>query len=137
QRLDVLVSNAGGPKVGTFETLTDVDFFEAFETNFMSVVRLVRAALPTMKRQRWGRIINVQSTAIKEPVPNITLTNSIRPSVTGLAKDLSNSLGTFNITVNTILVGPTLTDRLRHTTAERATAAGITIDDQWKEYLRL
>lgn len=134
---DVLVTNAGGPRPGGFDDLSDADFEAAFELNFMSTVRMIRAALPHMRKQAWGRIINLQSTAIKEPVPLVSLTNSIRPAVAGLAKDLANHLGSSNITVNTILSGPVMTDRLRATTAARALAAGISEELQWKRYLEL
>jgi 3-oxoacyl-[acyl-carrier protein] reductase len=135
--IDVLVTNAGGPRPGGFDDLSDADFLAGFELNFLSTVRMIRAALPHMRKQRWGRIVNLQSTAIKEPVPNVTLTNSIRPGVAGLAKDLAGHLGESQITVNTVLSGPVMTDRLRTTTAARAAAAGISEEEQWRRYLEL
>lgn len=135
--VDILVTNAGGPRPGGFDDLSDADYLEGFNLNFLSTVRMIRAALPHMRAQRWGRIINIQSTAIKEPVPLVTLTNSIRPGVTGLAKDLAGHLGADQITVNTILSGPVMTDRLRTTTAARAAKAGISEEEQWKRYLEL
>lgn len=135
--IDVLVTNAGGPQPGGFDDLCDEDFLAGFQLNFLSTVRMIRAALPHMRKQRWGRIINLASTAIKEPVPLVTLTNSIRPGVTGLAKDLADHLGKSQITVNTVLSGPVMTDRLRATTAARAAAYGISEEEQWKRYLQL
>jgi len=135
--IDVLVTNAGGPKPGGFDELGDEDFLSGFRLNFLSTVRMIRAALPHMRRRRWGRVINLQSSAIKEPVPLVTLTNSIRPGVTGLAKDLANELGRDGITVNTVLSGPVMTDRLRTTTAARAAKAGISEEEQWRRYLEL
>src|SRR5688572_12680446 len=135
--VDVLVTNSGGPRPGGFDDLEDADFLAGFELNFLSTVRMIRAVLPHMREQRWGRIINLQSTAIKEPVPLVTLTNSIRPGVTGLAKDLADHLGKSQITVNTVLSGPVMTDRLRVTTAARAAKAGIAEEEQWKRYLAL
>jgi 3-oxoacyl-[acyl-carrier protein] reductase len=135
--VDVLVTNAGGPRPGGFDELADADYLQGFNLNFLSTVRMIRAALPHMRAQRWGRIINLQSTAIKEPVPLVTLTNSIRPGVAGLAKDLAGHLGPDQITVNTILSGPVMTDRLRVTTAARAAKAGIPEEEQWKRYLEL
>ncbi len=123
--VDILVTNAGGPRPGGFDDLSDADYLEGFNLNFLSTVRMIRAAVPHMRARRWGRIVNIQSTAIKEPVPLVTLTNSIRPGVTGLAKDLAGHLGADQITVNTILSGPVMTDRLRTTTAARAAKAGI------------
>ena len=136
-RLDVLVTNAGGPPAGNFDQLSDEAFQKAFETNFMSAARLVRAALPHLQRSNAARVVNVQSTAVREPIAMLTLTNSIRPSVVGLAKDLANWLGPQQITVNTILVGPTLTDRLKYTIGARARARGVPESDLWDEYLRL
>lgn len=135
--IDILVTNAGGPRSGTFRELDDADFQATFELNFMSAVRVIRGALPHLKASDAGRIINIASTAVKEPVPNVTLTNSIRPAVVGLAKDLANDLGPDGITVNTILSGPVMTDRLRYTTEERAATAGISVEDQWRRYLAL
>lgn len=135
--VDVLVTNAGGPPQGSFDDLNDADFEAAFQLNFMSTVRMIRCALPHMRAQRWGRIVNLQSTAIKEPVPLVSLTNSIRPAVTGLAKDLADHLGKDGITVNTVLSGPVMTDRLRSNTAARAAAAGITEAAQFDKYLQL
>ncbi len=134
---DVLVTNAGGPPQGGFDDLSDDDFEAAFQLNFMSTVRMIRHALPHMRAKRWGRIVNLQSTAIKEPVPLVSLTNSIRPAVTGLAKDLADHLGKDGITVNTVLSGPVMTDRLRSNTAARANAAGIPEQEQWSRYLQL
>lgn len=135
--LDVLVTNAGGPRAGGFFDLSDEDFEAGFRLNFMSTVRMIRAAVPHFRQRRGGRIINLQSTAIKEPVPLVTLTNSIRPGVVGLSKDLANELGRDNITINTILAGPTLTDRLRYTIGARAHDRGIPEEEQWAEYLQL
>lgn len=135
--VDVLVTNAGGPPAGTFDEVTDEDFQTAFQLNLMSAVRLIRAAVPDMRERRWGRVINIASTAVKEPVPYVTLTNTIRPGVVGLAKDLADHLGPDGITVNTVLAGPVLTDRLRYTTAARAAAAGISEAEQWESYLKL
>lgn len=135
--VDILVTNAGGPPPGGFDELDDADFLAGFELNFLSTARMIRAALPHMRARRWGRIVNLQSTAIKEPVPLVTLTNSIRPGVVGLAKDLADRLGPDGITVNTVLSGPVMTDRLRTTTAARAAQAGITEEEQWRRYLAL
>lgn len=134
---DILVTNAGGPRPGGFDDLSDADFADGFNLNFLSTVRMIRGAVPHMRSQRWGWITNIQSTAIKEPVPLVTLTNSIRTGLTGLAKDLAGHLGPDQITVNTILSGPVMTDRLRTTMAARAAKAGIPEEEQWKKYLEL
>lgn len=134
--LDILVTNAGGPRVGGFFDLDDADFEATFQVNFMSTVRMIRAAAPHLKARGGGRIVNLQSTAIKQPVPLVTLTNSIRPGVVGLAKDLADELARDGITVNTILIGPTLTDRLRHIVKARAERWGIPEDELWASSLK-
>jgi len=135
--LDVLVTNAGGPRAGGFFELDDGDFEAAFQLNFMSAVRMIRAAVPHLKARGGGRIVNLQSTAIKQPVPLVTLTNSIRPGVTGLSKDLADELGPHNITVNTILIGPTLTERLSYLLKERARARDVPEEQVYAEFLDL
>jgi len=135
--LDVLVTNAGGPRAGGFFDLDDADFEAAFQLNFMSAVRLILAAVPHLKARGGGRIINLQSTAIKQPVPLVTLTNSIRPGVAGLSKDLSDELGPHNVTVNTILIGPTLTERLAYLLKARAETRGVPEEEMWQEFVDL
>jgi len=135
--LDVLVTNAGGPRAGGFFDLYDDDFEAAFQLNFMSTVRMIRAAVPHLKSRGGGRIINLQSTAIKQPVPLVTLTNSIRPGVTGLSKDLADELGRYNITINTILIGPTLTSRLEYLLKARAENSGVSEEQLWGDFLKL
>lgn len=109
----VLVANTGGPPLGGFRKVTDADWENAFALNFLSTVRLIRHALPQMEKQQWGRIITVMSAAVKEPMDGLILSNGVRPGVVGMAKTLSREVGKHNITVNTILPGRILTDRLR------------------------
>lgn len=112
-RIDILVNNAGGPPAGTLETLGDDQWQAAFELTLLSAVRLIRLALPHMRQAGAGRIINIVSTSVKEPIANLLLSNAIRPGVVGLAKTLSIELAPDNITVNNICPGRILTDRLR------------------------
>ncbi len=111
-RIDILVNNAGGPPGGTFEKLSDEDWAKAIELNLLSTVRLTRLVIPHMKNQASGRIINITSLAAKEPMENLILSNAARAGVIGLAKSLANELGKYNITVNSVLPGLHLTDRL-------------------------
>jgi len=111
--IDILVNNAGGPPAGTFETLRDEQWQAAFEQNLLSAVRLTRLVLPFMKQREGGRIINIVSTSVKEPIDGLLLSNAIRMSVVGLAKTLSLEFAPFNITVNNVCPGRFLTDRLR------------------------
>ena len=91
--IDILVNNAGGPPLGAFERHDDAAWRKAFDTNFMSVVWMVREALPHLRRSSQGRIINITSTAVREPIEGLILSNSIRLGTTGLAKTLSRELG--------------------------------------------
>ncbi|MCD6461901.1 MAG: SDR family NAD(P)-dependent oxidoreductase, partial [Thermoplasmata archaeon] len=110
--VDILVTNAGGPPPGGFERLTDDDWKKAVELNLNSVVHLIRAVLPDMKKNRWGRIVNLTSVSVKEPIDNLLLSNTIRPGVVGLSKTLSRELGEYGITVNCVAPGYTATERL-------------------------
>jgi 3-oxoacyl-[acyl-carrier protein] reductase len=110
--LDILVTNAGGPARGSFEELTEDQWRAAVDLSLMSVVRFVRAAVPIMRRRRWGRIVNIQSSSVKQPIAGLTLSNAIRPGVAGLTKTLSTELAKDNILINTVCPGPTLTDRI-------------------------
>ena len=111
--IDILVTNTGGPPTGKFEELKQKDWDKAYNNLLASVVGLVNGILPGMKQQRWGRIIAITSMAVKQPVNNLILSNSVRASVVGLIKTLSNELGMYNITVNNVMPGYTETERLK------------------------
>jgi len=110
--IDILVTNTGGPPAGKFETFKQQDWDNAYQNLLASVVGLVNGFLPSMKKQQWGRIISITSMAVKQPVNNLILSNSVRASVVGLIKTLSNELAPFNITVNNVMPGYTETERL-------------------------
>jgi 3-oxoacyl-[acyl-carrier protein] reductase len=109
--VDVLVANAGGPPRGFFDELGDEQWQGAFELSLLSTVRLVRAVLPSMRARRWGRILTIQSVSVKQPLPDLVLSNAVRPGVAGLMKTLASQLGKDNITVNTVCPGRIMTDR--------------------------
>lgn len=111
-KIDILVTNTGGPPSGKFEELSQGDWNKTYELLLGSAVSLIRGVLPGMKKQRWGRIIAITSMAVKQPVENLILSNSVRASVVGLMKTLANELGEYNITVNNIMPGYTKTNRL-------------------------
>ncbi len=111
-RIDVLVNNAGGPPARPFLEITDEEWWTAIGANLMSTVRLSKAVVPYMRRQGGGRIINVTSFTVKQPVPNLVLSNAVRLAVVGLAKTMATELGPANILVNTVCPGPIATDRL-------------------------
>lgn len=120
----VLVNNAAGPKPGRFEALTDDDWQQAFETTLMSAIRASRAVLPAMRAQRWGRIVNVSSYGVRQPIAGLMLSNGIRLGAVGWAKTLAGEVAAEGITVNTVCPGWTETDRLRQVVDARAKAAG-------------
>ncbi len=131
-RLDILICNAGGPPPGTFASVTEDQWELAFQLSLMSVTRLVSAALPHLRRQGGGRIINLISTSVREPIEGLILSNSIRPGVIGLAKSLSQELGPDKITVNNIITGSILTDRQRSLRERMAQQMNITVEDAIK-----
>jgi 3-oxoacyl-[acyl-carrier protein] reductase len=118
--VDILVTNTGGPAPGTFDSIEDSAWNDAVQSTLMNVVRLVRLCLPFMKERRWGRIVNITSVSVKQPIDGLLLSNAIRPAVIGLAKTLATELGSYNILVNNVCPGTHLTDRLRELAAVRA-----------------
>jgi 3-oxoacyl-[acyl-carrier protein] reductase len=128
--VDILVNNSGGPPPGPFEVHNDTAWAAAVESTLMNVVRLTRLVLPYMKAKRWGRIVNVESISVKQPVDNLLLSNSIRPAAIGLAKTLALELAPYGILVNNVCPGSHDTDRLRALAAARATKSGRSAEDE-------
>ena len=110
--VDVLVNNSGGPAIGRFADFTDDDWRQGFEVVTLNFVRFVRAVVPYMRARRWGRVIGIQSSSVKQPVENIDLSNGIRPGIAGLAKAIMPDLARDGITINLVLPGMFLTSRL-------------------------
>ncbi len=113
-RLHILVTNAGGPPAGYFDDFDDQQWLAAANLTLMSAVRLIRAAAPHMKKEGWGRIINITSMSVRQPVDNLILSNSLRAAVHGMAKTLANQWGQYGITVNNVMPGMVHTDRIEH-----------------------
>ena len=124
-RIDILVTNAGGPPAGRFEQLTREQWEQAIRLTLLSAVELTRHVLPGMKERRWGRILNITSIAVKQPVENLLLSNSLRAGLTGFARTLANEVAADGITVNNILPGYTRTERLDELAQMMAEKQGI------------
>ncbi len=125
--LRILVTNAGGPPLGTFDAMDDAAWQAAFELTLLSAVRLIRAAVPPMRAAAGGRIVNIQSTSVKQPIDGLVLSNALRVGVVGLAKTLATELAPHGITVNTVCPGRIYTERLHSLFVHRAQAAGGTV----------
>jgi 3-oxoacyl-[acyl-carrier protein] reductase len=128
--VDILVANVGGPPPGPFEAMTDEQWKAAFEQVHLSTVRFIREVLPHMKQARWGRILAIQSSSVKQPVDGLVLSNGIRPGIAGLFKTLAGDLAPHGITVNLVLPGRIMTDRFREHQTDRATRSGVTLEKQ-------
>jgi 3-oxoacyl-[acyl-carrier protein] reductase len=128
-RVDVLVTNAGGPPAGPFETHDQQAWRNAVALNLESAIALIRGVLPGMKERKWGRIINITSIAVKQPVDNLILSNSVRAAVTGMARTLANEVAQHGITVNNVLPGYTRTERVEELAEYTASKSGISAAD--------
>jgi len=127
--VDVLVANVGGPPPGAFEQMTDEQWKAAFEQVHLSTVRFIRAVLPDMKRKKWGRILAIQSSSVKQPVEGLVLSNGIRPAIAGLFKTLANEVAKDGVTVNMVLPGRINTDRFMGHQKELAARAGTSLEE--------
>lgn len=133
-RVDICVTNAGGPPATVFAD-TDMDMFrQAFELNALSAIRLAKLVLPGMRAQKWGRIINITSISVKQPVEGLLLSNTVRAGLTGWAKTVSNEVAADGVTVNSVAPGYTLTERQDELAVARGKATGKTkqeMIDSW------
>jgi len=129
-RVDILVTNGGGPPAGPFESHSADAWHAAVRQTLDSVVELTRVVLPGMKERRWGRIINITSIAVKQPVDNLILSNSVRAAVTGFARTLANEVAPSGVTVNNVMPGYTRTDRVTGLAAKNAELRGTTPEAQ-------
>ncbi|MBK8985874.1 MAG: SDR family oxidoreductase [Chloroflexi bacterium] len=126
--LDILITNAGGPPGGTFDTTDLAAWRSAIDLTLMSVVHLVKAALPHLRRSSAPAILTVTSVSVKQPIAGLLLSNVLRPGVVGLTKSLALELAPENIRVNSILPGWTATDRVNHIFEYRAATNGTTVE---------
>jgi 3-oxoacyl-[acyl-carrier protein] reductase len=125
-QVDILVNNAGGPPSGPFESHEWPRWEEAVHLTLRSAVELTRRVLPGMRERKWGRVLNITSIAVKQPVDGLILSNSLRAAVTGWARTLANEVARDGVTVNNILPGFTATDRVEQLNAATAEREGIT-----------
>jgi 3-oxoacyl-[acyl-carrier protein] reductase len=126
EKIDILVCNAGGPPGGTLESFDDAAWQRAFETNLLSVVRLIRTTLPHMRQG--GRILAIASSSVRQPIPGLILSNTMRAGVAGLMKTLAEELGPRGILVNTVCPGRIDTERVRELDQAKAGMEGIPVE---------
>lgn len=135
-RIDILITNAGGPPAGNFESVTRTQWEDAVRLTLYSVIELTRQVLPGMKERGWGRILNITSIAVKQPIENLILSNTLRAGVTGFARTLANEVAAAGITVNNILPGFTRTERVEELAGMMARKQGISAEQfkaQWEQ----
>jgi 3-oxoacyl-[acyl-carrier protein] reductase len=131
--LDLLVTNAGGPPAGAFESFDEEDWQRAIDLSFTSHVRLIRAALPYLRKSKIPSVLTVTSYTVKQPLPNLVLSNSIRAATIGLTKSLALELGADGIRVNSILPAWTETERVTDLMAFRAKNNNTTIEEETRK----
>ena len=124
--VNILVNNAGGPPDRTFLEVDDDQWDLGIRLNLLSTIIMTREVVPTMMEKRWGRIINMTSISVKQPIDGLILSNTVRSGVIGFAKTLSNELAPFNVTVNNVCPGYTMTERVRKLSVDVAKKRGTT-----------
>ena len=127
--VDVLVTNNGGPNPGDFLNMTEEDWLAGYNRTLMSTIRMIRGFLPGMIEREWGRIINITSISVKQPVQRLLLSNTFRAGVTGMARTLSDEVSKHGVTVNNIAPGYIATGRQAQLFSDRAEKAGVTVED--------
>ncbi len=135
--VDILINNTGGPKAGGFEAVTDEDWYESFEKNLLSYIRTIRAAIPYMKNNHFGRIINISSTSTKEVIDDLILSNTFRSGMVGLTKTLARELAPYNILINTVGPGRIKTDRSIELDTIAAEKQGVSLEEITNKYNNL
>ena len=128
--LDILITNAGGPPAGSFEVFSEETWQKAVDSSFMSHVRLIRAALPHLRKSSSPSVLTISSFTVKQPLPNLVLSNSIRAATVGLTKSLAMELGKENIRFNSIMPGWTMTERVQELMEFRATNNNTTVEEE-------
>lgn len=127
--VDILINNAGGPPMGSFQDLDDASWYKAIDINLLSVIRFTKEVVPYMKKNKWGRVISITSTLAKEPSPLMVLSATARAGVSAFSKAISLELAKENISVNVICPGGVLTDRLKELLLVRSEKENISYED--------
>jgi len=130
---DILVNNAGGPPAGDFRQWEREDWIRALDANMLTPIALIRAVVDGMAERRFGRIVNITSASVKSPIPTLGMSNGARAGLTGFVGGLSRQVARHNVTINNLLPGPFLTDRLRANSAAAAEKAGRTVEEEVHE----
>ena len=134
--IEVLICNTGGPKSGAILDALDIEFIEAFQAHVLASSQLAKLVIPGMKKKGFGRIINIISTSVKAPIPNLGVSNTIRAAVASWAKTLASEVGPFGITVNNVLPGYTNTDRLKtliENTSKKEKLTTYEVCEKWQQ----
>ena len=134
--INILVNNCGGPPQGNFQDFEEDDWQNAIDQIFLSAVTTTKLVAPKMIEKEWGRIINITSITVKQPVDNLILSNTIRTGLVGLSKSLSNELGKYNITVNNVAPGYTLTNRVYELAVSKAKEKNTSHEEVLSEIAR-
>jgi 3-oxoacyl-[acyl-carrier protein] reductase len=128
--LDILVTNAGGPPAGSFEAIDEAGWKKGLDLSFMSHVRFIQAALPLLRKSSAGAVLAIVTYVVKQPMPNLVLSNSIRAATVGLVKSLALDLGKEGIRFNSVLPGWTMTERVQDLMTFRAKNNGTTVEEE-------
>ena len=127
---DILVTNAGGPPPGDFRNWERDDWIRALDGNMLTPIALIRATIDGMIARRFGRIVNITSASVKSPIAHLGLSNAARAGLTGFVGGLARQVARHNVTINNLLPGPFLTDRLRTTNAAAAEKNGRSVEEE-------
>jgi 3-oxoacyl-[acyl-carrier protein] reductase len=130
---DILVNNAGGPPPGDFRNWERDDWIQAIDGNMLTPIFLIKAVVDGMCARGFGRIVNITSGSVKSPIPQLGMSNGARAGLTGFCAGLARQVARHNVTINALLPGPFLTDRLRSGAAHAAQAAGRSVDEELAE----
>ncbi len=130
---DILVNNAGGPPPGDFRDWERDDWIRALDANMLTPIALIKAVVDGMIGRRFGRIVNITSGSVKSPIPTLGMSNGARAGLTGFVGGLARQVARHNVTINNLLPGPFLTDRLRGNAQAAADKAGKSVDEMLAE----